>query len=455
MPIKDILLNAQVSKNLDDIEVIYPINKDMRNCVSGDSGIWSKRFGYGLKWSLTSIKSVDLLIPKSTGYAVSNKRVYTLPSLIGYTGQDLNGTNTPYYSVYGSTIILTDGGNPVKISSGNTALLGGSPPNGKWSGVVSNYTLMAGQNNTECQYSALQNPESWPGENTFSFVNTGETLKRFLVKNNIAYFWFEEHIEIWVNTGGSNPFIRQEKIDDIGCNSGDSVIVADDRIFWQYKNNIYQFEGFSPKIISVNYSKYIKNIGMKDNCFALHIKADNQIMWCFPEQGLNLIYDYKKQIIFEWNTWENGSWQRLPVKSYMELDNTQYFGSYNADGSIFQWASSYLSDNTQPIRYYRKFSAILEKDYECRINKFRLRADRNILTDSVSNPKCLFNYRLDNKGDWNTEEVNLGSLGDTNNYVDIRRGGVGKEVEIELIHTDNTKFIPTLLSVDYTIGAKR
>jgi len=139
---KNVAISPIGYKDLKPEETFVPAHIELRNGRLTDAGNWIKRYGYASIWDIGIDNPIDLLIPELTGYAVSESgRVFLLPGITEYTGATLSGSYRPQWCNHQGTIIICDGGSPVKIASGNTALLGGSPPSAKYVDTLDSYVL--------------------------------------------------------------------------------------------------------------------------------------------------------------------------------------------------------------------------------------------------------------------------------------------------------------------------
>jgi hypothetical protein len=189
--------------------------------------------------------------------------------------------------------------------------------------------------------------------------------------------------------------------------------------------------------------------------YGFDYEKEHCIRWFAPTDGKCFRVDYAKGNLFsEDNYWDHGQWERLPVNSYMELNNKQYFGSYNNDGLIHEWSEQYKTDAGKPIRCARNFALRLSGNgNQAKVNRARFELKRGVATPSITTPYMNFRYRFDG-GTWSGDNlISLGKVGDYNNYQDLFALGIGRRMEIELTHTDNTDF--NLLGLYLTVEQLR
>ena len=465
---KNIAITPIAQKNLDAKETFIPYQIDLRNGKLTDAGNWGKRNGYG-EWRDISVgKSIDLLIPEDDGYcATSDGRIFkfALGSESELTGRKLNGTSRPIYTNRLDKYIICDGGDPVKISGGVTSLLGGTPPNSRFVDTISNRVLMAGQTDTtlstdptrEVRYSAANNEEDYTGGTSGSFwiKMDGSIIKNLKVLNEKVYVFKDNSIEPWILLGSSEAdFVLQSAAwISTGLGADYSVVKANNTLYW-YGNDrrFYVLQGGVAKIISDKIESYVYKLLNPSGIYGFDFVKEHKIRWFSPDDGKCFVFDYKNPEIgfYEDNTWNHGQWERMPINSYMELAGKQYFGDYDPTGKIFEWSDSYLSDNGNPIRNYRKLALRpSSKGKATRLNRLGFGFSRGKETFSANNvPVAFWRYRTDN-GNWsNYEDISLGQADFGKLYFESFPGAIGLNWEIEIVHTDNSGFL--LINMDAT-----
>jgi hypothetical protein len=433
-------------KDLDPEETLVPYQIDIRNGFMTDAGNWKKRPGFIEKWDIGIDNPVDLLIPEDYGYGISESgRVFQLaPSISEYTGAALSGIYRPTWANHYGTIIICDGGSPVKITGGNTALLGGSPVAAKFVDTLDSYCLLAGHNAVDFVWSAAGNAESWPAANYNSVLSEGEVITYMKVMGRDIHLFKSKSIEVWTNVGGVTVFARKFFIEK-GTGAGYSVVPANDTLYWFGDDgDFYQLVGASPKVISKSYRAELDTLVSPSTIYGHDFRTEGKIRWTAPIDGRCFVYDYVKGLFSEDNTWENGSWNRLPFASQMILNGKTYCGSYNNDGLVYEWSKDYLDDNGLDIRVYRRFMVALSQDGTSgRVNRLRFRVKRGVANTDVPSPVANVRWRFD-QGDWtNYEEIDLGQAGDQNPYIDITNIGIGNDLEVEIVESDAVEFLIT------------
>ena len=449
MSIRGVSRNVAISpigyKDLKPEETFVPAHIELRNGRLTDAGHWIKRYGYTEKWDITIDNPIDLLIPESTGYAVSESgRVFFLPGITEYTGATLSGTFRPQWANHQGTIIICDGGAPVKIATGNTSLLGGSPPNAKYVATLDSYVLMAGHLDTTFRWSAAGNSASWPAANYNDVLSEGEVIKYMCVDGRDLYFFKSKSIEVWVNIGGATVWARKIMIKK-GSGASYSIVKANDTLYWFGDDgDFYVLDGISPKVISKSYRAELDKLVGKSSIYGYDFREEGLVRWFAPIDGKCFVFDYTKNLFSEDNTWASGEFGRMPFNSQMVLDGETYVGDYNNTGLIYHWDKDYVTDNGSEIRVLRQFLVPLSSDGTMsRVNRLRVRVKRGVATASETSPVAQIRWRFD-QGDWgNYEDIDLGAAGDRNPYIDICGLGIGSELSIEILETDAVEFLVT------------
>ena len=449
---KNVALNPLVYKDLDEAENFIPTQLDIRNIVFTDAGNMRKRPGYLQEWNLGADEQVEALISEDVGYGVlKSGRIFRLEgSPVELTGQRLNGAYRPTFANQKNILMLADGGPPVKIVDRVASLLGGSPSNFRFIDRLGPYTIGCGHDDTEWKWAASGNSENWTtGDSGFANVQQeGQTdiLRNFGVIKNRAYFFKGKSFEIWLNRGGSTPFVRTDFVDR-GIGADYSLVregsifywLGDDRRFYRLDSAI------TPTPISSPFEDYIQKLPDISDCVGFLFEKEHLIKWQMGISGKTLVYDYKNDRWWDDNRWSNGQFERLPISAYMELNNKQYLGSYNLDGLIHKWSYDHKDDDGRGIRVYRRFTIKPSPDgRDNKFNRIGFRLKRGVATSSVISPKLTWRYKIDRSVEWSDFfTIDMGAIGDTNPYVEYTGLGRGKEIEIEIMETDSVDLLLT------------
>ena len=435
---KNIALAPRSYKDLDDTENFVPNHIDLRNGYMTDARNWHGRPGYKEAYDVGVDRPIDLLIPEdSFGYAVTDDgKVFKLKitGQTDLTGKRLDGTSRPQFSKHDTTITVVDGGNPIKIVGAVTSALGGSPSKFKYIGKLGPYTLGAGHNDTEAKFSASNNPENWTTGDSGNFnVKKDGVIKNFGIHDEKVHFFKDNNLEVWYNRGGATPFVRIGIINK-GMIASYSLILESNAFYWLGDDRrFYRLDGATATPISSPFESYIQSIPDPTQIYGFNFREEHLLKWVSPLDGKVMVYDYKNGIWSEDNRWVSGQWQRIPMASYMEINNKRYIGSYNLDGKIHEWSKDYLDDDGQDIRVYRKFAVKPSTNgHKSRFNKVGFRMKRGVATATVTAPVMLWRHRVDKKPWSNEREIDMGILGDYDPYIQKRINEVGREIEFEV-----------------------
>ncbi len=166
-----------------------------------------------------------------------------------------SSNNTWMAALNNILVIGGDGATPIKwTGSGNCANLGGSPPSGCVCGTsVNNYLFMANNssNPSRLQWSAIQDPETWPAANFIDVLKEDVATKPFGIQ---AIFPFGEDILVFKTNSISRFYTNQLTAslgplivvsDRYGCAGPQCVDkLPDGRVaFIGYNNHVYIYDG--------------------------------------------------------------------------------------------------------------------------------------------------------------------------------------------------------------------
>lgn len=475
----NIAVTPQGAKQLLPAETLAPNHLELRNGVRTDAGFWKGRPGYTTEWNLGVASSIPLLIPfrrtatSGLGFAVTNAgTIYELKASQAsqlYSGPTVDGTFRPTYAVFDGIPIVCSGQAPVKIrvdqapGNNNVELLGGSPPAARFISVVADRVVVSGQNDTTFTWSDAGNSEIWPGLNFSNVTGHGESIRYQSVRGTDLYFFKDFSIEVWSHIGGDEVFGRsgiipfRDKFSGERGLQGWSVVLAGDppRFFFYADGDFWVLDGFTPRRISLTYKREIGNLPSVANLYGYDFGKEHVIRWFEPVAGRCFVYDYRNDNFTEDNAWTNGAWERLPVYSYMEMQDRQFIGSYDPTGIISEWDDDIYSDNGTPIRVYRKLRFLLDpkKSHAARWNRLRFRMQRGqgaIGTD----PTLQVRWALDGADftafqslSMGEATVSVGESGSYNPYLDLYNLGVGKEALVEIVQYASTPHVLTHLQI--------
>jgi hypothetical protein len=453
----NIALAPRAQKNIDPAETFVPFQISLHNGKLSDAGNWVKRSGYTSKYDVSNDKAIHLLVPRDDGYAATDDgNVYKLGSTVSQLTVGLLGSDRPTWVDYDDKIIICDGGRPIKIESNQSSVLDGSPPSGKYVDVLKTYTLISGHDETEVKYSVSNNPEDFAssGSGSFNVAKHGGSIMNMKALRDILYIFKERNIETWIFMGGVYFFVAQDGgLVLKGCGASYSVVQANNTLYWFGDDgDFYRLDGFSPIVISQAIREEINKLPQTSDIFGFDCRKEHCIRWTAPTSGKTFRYDYLFDMWSEDNHWEHGQFERLPMNSYMELGNDQFFGDYNCTGTVFDWNDDNKDDSGRPIRVFRNFKyKFSENGNNARIKRARIRMKRGVATTSVTSPIAQIRWNVDGMG-WNMpQDMDLGEAGDYEPYFDVHGLGIGQEIEMEITQTDNTEFILTDCTLTYQL----
>lgn len=449
----DVNLNPILAKDIPSFARKLPIMTDMQNVRYIDTGIDRKRPGYLEEWDTTVAEPIKFLIPENNGYAIDGKGgIFTLGDSINKIYTLAPVSSRPTYIKYDDKLLVGTGGPVIEIDNVTVSLVGNGVPSAKFIRIINDHAIYLGHHPTNFVSSVPGNPKSVDdtlGARTYVIQKTG-TIQNAIDHNENLLVFKEEDIEIWSYRGGDPPFIRQPgaKIDDVGLGAVDSLVRADQRIwFFGSDGDFYKIEGFAPIKISTNYRLELDSATDYSKWEGYDITKENVIMWINRVSGKTLLFDYRKDRWLEDNWWNGGCKQALPFSSYMEHGNkkiNQYFGSGKFDGKIHNWSYEHKDDNGEPIRVSKEFTVPLSgSGFRGNVRRINFRREANQAISTETSPVFMVRTRFD-KGPWSHyEHLTLGEAGDNTPHAQMDGVGLGREMDVEIVETDAVDFLLT------------
>jgi hypothetical protein len=475
----NVAVNPVGAKQLLPAETFAPNHLEMRNGVRTDAGHFKGRPGYEQEWDTGVDEAIHLLMPfrrtatNGLGFAVtSTGKIYELLSAQQsqlYGGETVDGTFRPCWDVFDGIPIIVSGQTPVKIrvdqtvGNNNVEVLGGSPPAARFISVIADRVILSGQNDTQFNWSDAGNSEIWPAINFSNVTGHGQRIRMQYTRGTDLYFFKDFDIEVWAHIGGDEVFGRSVIIPVLDKHraergiAGFSVVLAGDpaRFFFYADGDFWVLNGGNPQRISLTYKREVGNLPNVAGMYGYDFSLEHVIRWFEPISGRCFAFDYRNENFTEDNAWSNGDWQRLPIRSYMEMQNKAYIGDYNNTGKVYHWDDEIYTDDGAPIRVYRKLRVILDpkKNHRTRWNTLLCRMQRGEGAIG-SDPTLQIRWALDGAAFTANQSQSLGeasvSTGESGNYdpyFELKNLGVGREALIELVQYAGVPHLLTHLTV--------
>lgn len=336
-------------------------------------GRYSKKKG-NIQWSGAHPGGANAVI--GLGYfqgvlvAYDNTKIATFSATAsGGSWTDITGAvsftpaNNCWMAALNNILVLGgDGATPIQwTGTGNCSNLGGSPPTGCVCGTsVNNYLFMANNttNPTRLQWSAIQDPTTWPSTNFVDVLIEDVATKSFGIQ---ALFPFGEDLLIFKTNSVSRFYTNQLSgslgplivvSDRFGC-AGPSCIdkLPDGRVaFIGYNNHVYIYDGNTFTDISdqpppmSNIQNTLNALTFKTSGFNQGFlkvyQAKNQIWISYPFSWTSALGTSYLAVIFIYDI-QTQSW--LPpypdhrvYKSVNYLNGSEYLMTSGSDGRIYQ-----------------------------------------------------------------------------------------------------------------------
>jgi len=443
-------INPHARKDLDPSETIAPVQMEARNGFVSDAGSWIKRPGYQTKWTTGQSQAVNALIGEGTGYAIlANGKAYKLGNTLTELSTTIPLTVRPSWTTFDGNIIVATGDKLTKISGTTVTTISAAPSGIRFIGVINGKLVALGHDNTQIRWSDNGNVDTWSASNFTNTETTGDKIMNAMVLRESLIIFLENHYEIWDNTGSlisdtAIEFTRQNSV-ETGMAATDSMVAASASVYWLGDDGDFRFmENGLPKIISKPYRADLQKLQTINDCYGFNFVGERAIRWFFPTHGKCYRYDYVKDIFTEDNEWRNGCWERLPINSYMFLENREYIGDYNPTGLIYEWSKEFDADNDTPIRVFRRFQIPTSvTGNQARVNRVQFRVKREGPTGIINgSTSFIWRYRLD-AGDWSDTRTFKLRGESQNPYLSEHRLGVGRQIEFEITETDAVEWVMT------------
>jgi hypothetical protein len=445
----DIALNPTIAGDVPSFNRIAPVMRVMKNVRYDDLNYVRKRPGQSEKWDTGVDVPVMLLIPENTGYAIDQSgNIFQLGTTVNNMFTISQVRVKPRYIKYDEKLIVATGTPLIEIDGEEVSLVGNGTPNAKYVVLINDYAIYLGHHPTQFVQAVQSNPKSVDtafGARTYEIQRSG-TIQNAIDYNENLLVFEERETEVWSYRGGDPAFVRQPgaKIDK-GLGAVDSLVKADRRIWWFGEDGyFYMMKDFAIANIS-DFMKAEIDLSVDPSKWeGYDIRKESLVMWVNRASGQTLLFDYRREKWLDDNWWNVGAWQSLPFTSYMEQDNRQYFGSAKYDGLIHDWSKDYKTDNGDPIRTVREFTVPLSKQgFRAKVKRLVFRREANQANETVANPVFMVRTRFD-KGTWSDyTHLTLGVAGDNNPYAQMDRIGYGREMDIEIVETDEVDFLIT------------
>ncbi len=265
-----------------------------------------------------------------------------------------------------------------------------------------------------------------------------------LVNNGMIYLIGERSIEIFYNDG-ETPFARYgQSFVDSGCSAKYTAIFIMGQLYYLDQNKKFnRMNGTVPQVISTPFDKVIQSFGTVEDAFADYIQADGKMFYVvtFPSENITIAYDIISDSWYQWGYWNqnNGTYDRFYPNCYAYCPEWGiHVVGDRYTGKVYKFGKDYYQDIDNVIRMLTRTGHI---DHGTSIRKRSNAAILKLKSGEIDGGKVRIRWKNDGNNFWgNYHEVSLKDEGVTNFYAKLKRLGMYRSRQYEIIHTDNAPF---------------
>lgn len=323
---KQIPIHEGMNKSIEDTYIYGGYKPELRDCIVdivGDQYVVSKRPGLLELVDLGSSASVDGIewwLAQARAVAISNGAGYTVNSKVG-AKTNLTGS----YFTAGNRVVLAEGptnfygADQGKINSISTSAVAemadaDAPTTVSHVAFLDQYLLANEVGSKKCHRSDVGDPTSW-GSNWFSAEAKEDNLSAVVTENLEAFLFCKTSIEVWVDTGASDPFSR---LDGGYIPSGVFAPYTikfcgppiNSFVWLDHQRNLVVLNGRTPQSLSDSLNKYIQQKFYDlDDAAGDYFKVMGHSIYSLhlPTEGETLVFDFKSGLWYKWGYWNSGS----------------------------------------------------------------------------------------------------------------------------------------------------
>jgi hypothetical protein len=309
--------------------------------------------------------------------------------------------------------------------------------------------------------SDLDDALNWDSANFFNAESIPDTVEAVHVADSLIYAFGPTTLEVWYNAGlsGGVPFERQQVIER-GIIAKYSVVRANNTFYWLNEERRLVFlNGGLAQSVSVPFDRVLHDMEVVSDCISSLVAVDGRyfIMLNFDNDDKTLIYDIGTNQWYTWGYWNRHAYERVLMHkvTYMQAWG-KYLAGSRKDDTIFTLSRTVYQDDGDEMRSLNQTgwidhgTSVVKKSKRLRIKVKRGAVDLGI---EVS-PTLILQHRTNGDLNWSNErELDLGAIGETEQYVYVNRLGLYRNRQYRFILTDNAPLV--LVSVEENIEAGR
>jgi hypothetical protein len=316
--------------------------------------------------------------------------------------------------------------------------------------TLDGFTISALLNSNEFQWSNVNTTENWNALNAATVEANSSKIVRVYQNNLELWFFKEDIIQVYYNTGSGNPlFQRKEGVYiEKGCASKYSIATMDNSFFFLGNDRIvYQTIGYQLKPISTfPISQEIENYTIIDDAIGFSYVQDGHKFYCltFPSANKTWEYDITTELWHERESVNNsnidGRW-RANCHAYFAGKNL--VGDFQT-GIIYELDPDVYTENETVIKREIIGTTMFKNFARMSLNKFVVMMDTGvgIATGQGIDPKLVGRFS-DNGGKTYTDELwqPIGAEGSFLTEVFWTKiGGKARSFIAKLNYSEPTKF---------------
>ena len=385
---------------------------------------------------------------------VSNKRVWKITDSSG-TMTELTGSTALLagqvvsFATDGTKVVMANGAQMVHtdLSTLTTMADAQAPTAVSHIAFLDGYLLAMGT--TDINFSDPLDITSWLAADVFQAegapdnnVAMGEAFRELIILGHrSAEFWYNDGVTPFSRlSGGSLPY---------GCSAPFSLARTGSTWIWlDHERRLVTMNGRNVMPVSNPYERVIQRYENVDDAVAYTMSVDGYPIYVlnFPTARQTLVYNYQTQKWCKWGYWNTtkGVHERFRGQAYCYARkwNFHLVGDWQ-NGKIYKASRSVFTDDSNPIRTLIR-TAHLNYGTEAskRSNTLRLRMKRGLGSASVTDPQVTIRRRNNNESQWQNERrLSLGLVGHSEIHAELRRNGIFKATQLEIVHSDNSDFV--------------
>lgn len=385
---------------------------------------------------------------------VSNGRVWKITDS-GGTKAELTGSTAlrsnalVSFADDGSKCVMANGANMVHtdLTTLTTMADPDAPTNVTHVAALDGYLLANEVGTGRAHFSDLNDLTGWLALSIFTAESNPDDLAALKVGYREVVMLGRESVEFWVNDGVT-PFSRLSgSAQPFGTEAPHSLTLVGDTWLWlSHKRRLVKMRGRAVEEISSPYDRVMQRFVAVDDAVGYTISIDGYPIYVlnFPTARATLAYNYQgPELWHKWGYWDTtrGLYERFRglTYAYARAWNYHLIGDY-ANGKIYKASRTTFTDAGNPIRSLLRTGHVSHGlEATKRSNIFRVRCKRGAGNVNVADPQIMMRQRANGKGQWSNERwKSLGAVGDHVITLDWRRNGIFKQMQRELIHTDDS-----------------